>query len=107
MQVFSAANYCGTARNGAAVALMAENASREIVATFKTIPAWLMYRAVFQALAISALTSYAKQVARDLYCANFFIPKLLRETLPARHAAHAPAVLRQRTAATSGLISTS
>ena len=86
---------------------MAENASREIVATFKTIPAWFIYRAVFQALAISALTSYAKQVARDLYCANFFIQKLLRETLPARHAAHAPAVLRQRTAATSGLISTS
>ena len=41
MQVFSAANYCGTARNGAAVALMAENASREIVATFKTIPAFM------------------------------------------------------------------
>ena len=69
MQVFSAANYCGTARNGAAVALMAENASREIVATFKTIPAWLMYRAVFQALAISALTSYAKQ-APGIYIAQ-------------------------------------
>ena len=41
MQVFSAANYCGTARTGAAVVLMAENASREIVATFKTIPAFM------------------------------------------------------------------
>jgi hypothetical protein len=39
--VFSAANYCGSARNGAAVMLMAENASREIVATFKTIPAFM------------------------------------------------------------------
>jgi hypothetical protein len=39
LQVFSAANYCGTAGNGAAVILMAENAAREIVVTFKTIPA--------------------------------------------------------------------
>jgi hypothetical protein len=39
-QIFSAANYCGSARNGAAVVVMAENASREIVVTFKTIPAF-------------------------------------------------------------------
>jgi hypothetical protein len=41
LQIFSAANYCGSARNGAAVVLMAENASRELVATFKTIPAFV------------------------------------------------------------------
>ena len=40
LQVCSAANYCGVARNGAAVVLMAENESRDIVATFKTIPAF-------------------------------------------------------------------
>ncbi len=40
LQIFSAANYCGTAGNGAAVILMAENAAREIVVTFKTIPAF-------------------------------------------------------------------
>jgi hypothetical protein len=41
VQVFSAANYCGTPRNGTAVVLMAENASREIVVTFKTIAAFM------------------------------------------------------------------
>jgi hypothetical protein len=40
LQVFSAANYCGSARNGAAVLLMAETSCRDIVATFKTIPAF-------------------------------------------------------------------